>query len=176
MTTPKPWERLRDRLRGDDPLRGRVASYRTVIVEPEPEPDPEPSLSELLADDANAWWARREHLEQGYSPPPKKTPEPERKQSGFDQYFSTESLFDWTAPNQGNGNADALFDPSDPYVVLGVAASASWEEITGTHRKLAKQYHPDRLLHATDEERRASEERMREINIAYQELRQRRGR
>ena len=54
----------------------------------------------------------------------------------------------------------------DPYAVLGVARDASEEEIKAAYRKLARRYHPDR--YANDPEgARAAEEKMKEINEAY---------
>lgn len=61
-------------------------------------------------------------------------------------------------------------ESDDPYVVLGVAETASWPEITAAHRRLAKQHHPD----YTDEA--GSHDAIRRLNIAYVELRHRRGR
>lgn len=66
-------------------------------------------------------------------------------------------------------------DTSDPYAVLGVEPSASWEEIVGAHRALARRHHPDRLLDRPAVEREAAERRIRDINVAYGELRVRRG-
>ena len=94
----------------------------------------------------------------------------EPKRTAFEEYFSTESLFNWT------GGSDAVFDETDPYVVLGLAPSATWEEISAAHRRLAKVHHPDRLLDATEEQREASNQRIRDLNIAYMELRRRKGR
>lgn len=50
----------------------------------------------------------------------------------------------------------------DPYAVLGVARSASQDDIKQAYRRLAKQYHPD--LHRSDA---AAEKRFKEINAAY---------
>src|SRR5215211_6756620 len=52
----------------------------------------------------------------------------------------------------------------DPYVVLGVAHTASSEEVAAAYRDLAKQWHPDRRGEEGDR-------RMAEINIAYELLR-----
>ncbi|MBQ8174634.1 MAG: J domain-containing protein [Clostridia bacterium] len=55
---------------------------------------------------------------------------------------------------------------TDPYIVLGVSRDASEEEIKAAYRKLARRYHPDR--YANDPEgARAAEEKMKEINEAY---------
>ena len=53
----------------------------------------------------------------------------------------------------------------DPYKILGVAPSASEEEITKAYRRLAKKYHPD--LNPGDT---AAAEKMSEINAAYDKI------
>jgi DnaJ domain len=72
--------------------------------------------------------------------------------------------------------ADRLPPPpevDDPYEVLGIGRSASWERITAAHRRLARQWHPDG---ADESEREQREELLRRLNAAYAELRVRRGR
>ena len=123
----------------------------------------------------NAWWASRDELDSDKAPSgrtKKKPPvEAEEKRNTFEEYFSAESLFDWTGA-EGSG----VLDETDPYVVLGLPPSASWEEISATHRRLAKLHHPDRLVNATEEERETGDRRIRDLNIAYMELRRRKGR
>jgi hypothetical protein len=64
-------------------------------------------------------------------------------------------------------------DVDDPYEVLGVSRGASWDRITAAHRRLARRWHPDG---APEEERPQREELIRRLNVAYAELRVRRGR
>jgi DnaJ-domain-containing protein 1 len=121
-----------------------------------------------LAGAEHAWWAGRETLDSQDAPRGRKKRPVEEpvKKSAFKEYYSTESLF---APQP------ELLDPEDPYAVLGVPASATWEEITSAHRTLAKRFHPDRLTNMGAEERARGEVRIRDLNIAYMELRRRRG-
>jgi hypothetical protein len=66
-------------------------------------------------------------------------------------------------------------DTSDPYGVLEVASTATWEEIVDAHRRQARRHHPDRLVGRPDHEIAAAEDRIRHINAAYRELKVRRG-
>ncbi len=146
---------------------------------------------DVTDDEANAWWTGRStprdtdsELDSHRGPKTadeireafkrkRGRPEPEAKPHGaFAEYYSADSLF----TNVDDDSVDAgAFDPDDPYVVLGVPASASWEQIVSSHRRLAKLHHPDRLLEASPEDKEASADRMAEINLAYAELRRRRG-
>lgn len=54
--------------------------------------------------------------------------------------------------------------------VLGVAENATQGEIKSAWRSLAKQYHPDRAATLAPEIKRLAEQRMKEINAAYEEL------
>ena len=65
---------------------------------------------------------------------------------------------------------DTRFSRSDPYEVLGVPKKASPDEIKSAYRKLAAQYHPDKVNHLGDEFRVLAEQRFKEIQKAYQEL------
>lgn len=128
----------------------------------------------ISTDEEHAWWASRDELDSDRIPhgrTKKKPIEEEPKRNTFEDYFSTESLFDWSGQD-----TSGVLDETDPYVVLGLPPSATWEEISASHRRLAKLHHPDRMLHATDEERENSDRRIRELNIAYMELRRRKGR
>ncbi len=57
-----------------------------------------------------------------------------------------------------------------PYDVLGVGPGASREEIRAAYRRLVQQYHPDRVANLAPEFRELAEQRMKEINAAYQQL------
>jgi hypothetical protein len=167
------WERLRAKKRPDE------AAPKTA-----PEGNGDNDGTVHLDDAAHDWWAKRDattsYVPHEPSTKPKPPPTEEPKRDTFSEYFSTESLFAHNQPNDTGPRAapdDDLgpFSADDPYVVLGIPASASWEDITVAHRRLAKLHHPDRLLNATEADRHRSEQRMRDINIAYSELRRRRG-
>lgn len=56
------------------------------------------------------------------------------------------------------------------YEILGLQPGASQEQIKDAYRKLSKEYHPDLVGHLGEEFRQVAEEKMKEINIAYQHL------
>ena len=53
----------------------------------------------------------------------------------------------------------------DPYSTLGVASSASDEEVSKAYKRLARKYHPD--LNPGD---RSAEAKMKEVNSAYEQI------
>ena len=57
--------------------------------------------------------------------------------------------------------------------VLGVPLGALGHEVSQAHRKLALMHHPDKMASMGPEAEEYSEERMKEINAAYDELRRR---
>ncbi len=56
----------------------------------------------------------------------------------------------------------------DPYGILGVSPYASNEEVKNAYRELAKKYHPDNYAHSPIAD--VAEEKMKEINEAYDEI------
>lgn len=56
----------------------------------------------------------------------------------------------------------------DPYKVLGVSPSATDDEVKEAYRKLVKKYHPDKFADSDLSE--LANEKMKEINTAYDEI------
>jgi DnaJ-domain-containing protein 1 len=69
-------------------------------------------------------------------------------------------------PNSGAGE-------KDPYETLGVSGGDSPEEITRAYRRLAAQYHPDKVQHLGEEFQQLAEKRFKEIQAAYDALKKR---
>jgi DnaJ-class molecular chaperone len=64
-------------------------------------------------------------------------------------------------------------DGINPYAVLGVSKSASWEQITAAYKRRARAWHPDG---ADPEEAERRGELIRQLNVAYALVRKRRHR
>ena len=62
---------------------------------------------------------------------------------------------------------------NDPYQVLGISESATDEEVNRAYRELARKYHPDNYQDNPLAD--LAQEKMKEINAAYEEINKRRG-
>jgi DnaJ-class molecular chaperone len=63
--------------------------------------------------------------------------------------------------------------PKGPYEILGIRPGATLDEVTQAYRQEAQRNHPDKVATMAPEFRELAEKRMKEINAAYQELRNR---
>ena len=61
-------------------------------------------------------------------------------------------------------------DKSRYYTILGVSRGASQDEIRKAYHKLAKEHHPDKFVNSSDSEKKYHENKMKEINDAYENL------
>ena len=77
----------------------------------------------------------------------------------------------WFKSNKKNNN-NAKYSQKDPYEILGLSKGASREEIKKKYKELVKKFHPDFIqAKGLDEEfLKFAEERMKEINRAYEIL------
>ena len=81
-----------------------------------------------------------------------------------------------TGEETAQGGADArnlaeVFVEESAYRTLGLDPGAAWEDVVLAHRRMAKRFHPDRLIHAEDHERAEGEQKMIDANAAYETLR-----
>jgi DnaJ-domain-containing protein 1 len=141
-----------------------------------------------LSEDEHAWWAAREDVQavpRGSTVAwPSAEPEPD-PDPHFSDYWTARSLFD----DPPDRFARAARDSDDPrsgpepvepapsmdldaaHLVLQVRVGSAWDDITAAHRRLAKLYHPDRLMAYSPDAQALGRERMAEINAAHAALR-----
>jgi DnaJ like chaperone protein len=86
--------------------------------------------------------------------------------SAYDQR-STEAKF--RAGYRPGSQAGAI-DEDRYYAILGLSAGADFSEIKAAYRKLSMKYHPDKVGHLGEEFKEVAEEKMKEINNAYEYL------
>ena len=61
---------------------------------------------------------------------------------------------------------------SSDYDVLGVSSTATVEEIKKAYKQLCKKYHPDKVQHLGDEFKLFAEDKIKEVNKAYDNITQ----
>lgn len=124
------------------------------------------------ADDAaigeeHAWWAERDRLERVFVV--SSDDETDTEDRGLGEFWSPESLFTYDQ-RTATDEPEPCDELADPYAALGLPPFSSWADVIVAHRKLVKRYHPDLMLHATDQERQEAEEHIRLVNRAYTQL------
>ena len=72
-------------------------------------------------------------------------------------------------------SAEFSKDGNRNYEILGVTPDASNSEIKEAYKRMAKQYHPDRVAHLGEEYARLATEKFAQINAAYDAVRKERG-
>ena len=65
------------------------------------------------------------------------------------------------------GMASGTASEEQYYAVLGLEPGEDFSAIKKAYRKLSMQYHPDKVGHLGEEFKRVAEEKMKEINVAY---------
>ncbi|WP_298497527.1 TerB family tellurite resistance protein [uncultured Algibacter sp.] len=56
------------------------------------------------------------------------------------------------------------------YKVLEITKSATVDEIKKAYRKMAKKYHPDKVIHLGKEHQKGAEEKFRQVQAAYEQI------
>ncbi|HRY32865.1 MAG TPA: DnaJ domain-containing protein [Bacteroidales bacterium] len=65
-------------------------------------------------------------------------------------------------------------DAASAYKILEISQEATDEEVKKAYRKMALKYHPDKVGHLGDDVRKAAEEKFREVQEAYEQIKKQR--
>ena len=61
------------------------------------------------------------------------------------------------------------------YKILGIDANATDDDVKKAYREMAKKYHPDKVAYLGDDVRKSAEQKLQEVNEAYDKIRKQRG-
>ncbi len=68
-----------------------------------------------------------------------------------------------------------VMDTKSSYQILGIKSSATNDEVKKAFRKMAKKYHPDKVIHLGKELQESAEEKFVAVNKAYKDIKRERG-
>lgn len=66
-------------------------------------------------------------------------------------------------------------DVDSAYKILGVDSNATDDEIKKAYREMAKKYHPDKVAYLGEDVRKSAEQKLQEVNEAYEKIKKQRG-
>ena len=66
-------------------------------------------------------------------------------------------------------------DVDSAYKILGIDINATDDEVKKAYREMAKKYHPDKVSYLGEEVRKSAEQKLQEVNEAYDKIRKQRG-
>jgi len=92
--------------------------------------------------------------------------------SAYDQR-STEAKYQ--AGYRGAGEPAGAVQDEKYYAILGLSPGVDFTEVKAAYRKLSMKYHPDKVGHLGEEFKKVAEEKMKEINHAYEYLKKKFG-
>lgn len=75
------------------------------------------------------------------------------------------------------GSIKAMFynSSNNAYKILEITKEATDEDVKKAYRKMAKKYHPDKVIHLGEEHQKGAEEKFRQVQNAYEQLQKERG-
>ena len=105
-------------------------------------------------------------------------PKSTKKRTYYYKFERTDDFFRQAGQQSGgysyggnNGNPFGYAeDKTKYYKILGVNSNATKEEIKKAYRELVKQHHPDKFTNASEADKKYHENRIKEINEAYDKL------
>ena len=90
---------------------------------------------------------------------------------GNSYYNNSQGSYHSSESDKTRNNSESSVN-KNPYTILGVDINASNEEIKTAYRELANRYHPDKVEHLGEEFKQLAESRFKEIQDAYDQLRE----
>ena len=61
------------------------------------------------------------------------------------------------------------------YKILGIESTATDDEVKKAYRDMAKKYHPDKVAYLGEDVRKSAEQKLQEVNEAYEKIKKQRG-
>lgn len=61
------------------------------------------------------------------------------------------------------------------YKILGIESTATDDEVKKAYREMAKKYHPDKVAYLGEDVRKSAEQKLQEVNEAYEKIKKQRG-
>ena len=78
-------------------------------------------------------------------------------------------------PDYDSIKAMFIKDTDSAYKILEINQEATNEEVKKAYRELAKRYHPDKVAHLGEEVKKTAEEKIMQLNAAYDSIKEKRG-
>lgn len=66
-------------------------------------------------------------------------------------------------------------DSKSAYKILEISSDATDEEVKKAYKKMAVKFHPDKVSHLGEDIQKSANEKFKEVNVAYEQIKKERG-
>ena len=92
-----------------------------------------------------------------------------------DRDFESIKAMFYSSYSSSGSSSSSTFSSANAYKILEITKSASNDDVKSAYRRMAKKHHPDKLRHLGEAHQKGADEKFKQIQQAYEQIKKERG-